>query len=254
MHMTEQEIPGMGIWEHINELRKRLFRALLGLIVATIISFSLAPMFIEFLAMPVGGTQALISIEVTENISTFMRVSLLSGFIIALPIIFYQIWAFVSPGLLPDEKRWLMLAIPFATLLFLSGVAFAFYVMLPAALPFLISFMGITTTPRLINYFNFVTNMLFWVGICFEAPLIMYILAKFGIVTAGGLLRQWRISIVVIAIVAAFVTPTGDPVNMGLLMLPLTVLYLLSVLFALLARRSEPAEKKRFKPSKKKPV
>jgi sec-independent protein translocase protein TatC len=257
--MTEQEITGLGIWEHINELRKRLFKAMLGLIAATALSFSLAPMLIEFLARPIGGTEKLISIEVTENISTFMRVSLLSGFIIALPIIFYQIWAFISPGLMPNEKRWMMLAIPFATLLFVSGVAFANFVMLPTALPFLISFMGITTTPRLINYFNFVTNLLFWVGICFEAPLVVFILAKLGLVTAGGLLKQWRIAIVVIAIVAAVVTPTADPVNMGLLMLPLTVLYLLSVLFAMIARREKSEKNEKPKTSrqgrgKKKPV
>jgi sec-independent protein translocase protein TatC len=131
--------------------------------------------------------------------------------------------------------------------------------MLPTALPFLISFMGITTTPRLINYFNFVTNLLFWVGICFEAPLVVFILAKLGLVTAGGLLKHWRIAIVVIAIVAAVVTPTADPVNMGLLMLPLTVLYLLSVLFAMIARREKSEKKEKPKTSrrgrgKKKPV
>jgi sec-independent protein translocase protein TatC len=253
--MTEQEIKGMGfweqIWEHVNELRKRLFKALIGLIVATLISFTVAPMFIDILARPIGGTEFLISIEVTENISTFMRVSLLSGFIIALPIIFYQIWAFISPGLYENEKHWLMLAIPFATLLFISGVVFAYFVMLPAALPFLISFMGITTTPRLINYFTFVTNLLFWVGVCFEAPLIVFILAKMGFVTARSLLKGWRIAIVVIAVVAAVVTPTGDPVNMGLMMLPLTVLYLLSVLFAVFARRGKSESDKRAKPRRK---
>jgi sec-independent protein translocase protein TatC len=162
-----EEIQGMGIWEHVNELRKRLFKALLAMIAAVLISFSLAPTFIDILAQPIGGTQSLISIEVTENISTFMRVSMLSGFIIALPFIVYQIWAFISPGLMPNEKRWMLLAVPFATVLFVTGVVFAYFVMLPAALPFLISFMGITTTPRLINYFNFVTNLLFWVGILF---------------------------------------------------------------------------------------
>jgi sec-independent protein translocase protein TatC len=250
--MTENKIHGAGIWEyidaimeHVNELRKRLFKALLAMIAAVLISFSLAPMFIDVLAEPIGGTQALISIEVTENISTFMRVSMLSGFIIALPVIVYQIWAFISPGLMPNEKRWMLLAVPFATVLFVSGVAFAYFVMLPAALPFLISFMGITTTPRLINYFNFVTNLLFWVGICFEAPLVVFILAKLGIVTAGGLLKQWRIALVVIAVLAAVITPTGDPVNMGLMMLPLTVLYLLSVLFAVFARREKVGEKEK---------
>ena len=118
----------------------------------------------------------------------------------------------------------------------MAGVAFAYFVMLPTALPFLIEFLGIRTTPRLSNYFNFVTNLLFWIGMSFETPLFVFVLARLKLVTARGLARQWRIAVVVIAILSAVITPTPDPINMGLLMLPLFLLYWLSVFMAFLAR------------------
>ena len=226
----------MGIWQHIGELRKRLFIAVVVYIITTLASFIFADKFIVLLTRPIGGITKLISIEVTENVSVFMRVSLLSGFILALPVILYELVAFVVPGLTTSERRWLILGIPLATVLFVTGVVFAYFVMLPAALPFLISFLGVTTTPRLSNYINFVTNLLFWIGVSFETPLIVFLLAKLKIVNAGMLAHQWRIAIVVIAVMAAVVTPTPDPVNMGLLMLPLFVLYLLSILLARLAQ------------------
>ncbi|HQP08803.1 MAG TPA: twin-arginine translocase subunit TatC, partial [Anaerolineaceae bacterium] len=155
------------------------------------------------------------------------------------PYILYQLLAFIMPGLKPGEKRWVIMAIPLATLLFVIGVAFSYFVMLPAAIPFLTNFLSIPTTPRLSNYFNFITNLMFWIGIAFEAPLVVFVLAKLRMVSAKALLKQWRIAIVVIAAIAALITPTVDPVNMGLLMLPLFLIYLLSAIFAWLARRNE---------------
>jgi sec-independent protein translocase protein TatC len=222
----------MGIWEHISELRGRLFAALIALVVTTVLSFMFAQYAIEFLAVPIGGLQNVVSIEVTENVGVFFRVSLLMGFILALPIILFEIIGFVAPGLYPNEKHMLYLFIPIATFLFLSGVAFSYYVMLPAAIPFLVSVLGVQTLPRLSNYISFVTNLMFWIGVCFEAPLVVYILARLHMVTGKGLIKQWRIAIVIIAVISAVVTPTPDPVNMSLLMIPLTILYLLSVLFA----------------------
>jgi sec-independent protein translocase protein TatC len=227
-------LPGIG--EHVTELRKRLLVALLGLFAATIASFALATSFINILSRPVGGLDKLQAIDVTESVGVFMRVSLLSGFVIALPLILYEILAFVLPGLKPNEKRWLVTGIPLATLLFIGGVLFAYFVMLPTAIPFLVEFLGVKTTPRLSNYIEFVTSLMFWIGICFETPLLVFLLAKLHVVSAGMLARQWRLAIVVIAIIAAMVTPTVDPVNMALLMAPLMVLYVLSILLALLAR------------------
>jgi sec-independent protein translocase protein TatC len=144
--------------------------------------------------------------------------------------------AFIAPGLNKNEKRWIFLTIPIATVLFLSGVAFAYFVMLPVAIPYLINFLGVPTTPRLISYTKFTTSLIFWLGIGFELPIVVFALAKFKLVTPQTLLKQWRVAIVLIAVVSAAITPTVDPVNMAILMVPLFVLYLLSVLFAFFAK------------------
>lgn len=222
----------MSLMSHVTELRKRLLVSVVGLIVAVFISFIFSQPMAEFLAKPIGGLSAMSSIEVTENVSVFMKISLLSGAVLALPLIVYEILAFIFPGLTSSERRWIWFVIPISTILFLSGVAFTYFVMLPAALPFLLSFMGITTTPRPGNYFNFVLNLLFWVGVAFELPLIVLLLSRLGVVTSKQLAKQWRIAIVVIAVLSAVITPTPDPVNMGLMMLPLFILYILSIGFA----------------------
>ena len=229
----------MNIWGHLGELRKRLFRAVIGLLVTTMASFAFADRIINYITVPIGGIENLQSIEITENMSVFMRVSLLSGFILAFPFVLYQLLAFIMPGLTKPERRWVKVSIPLAGILYILGAAFAFYVMVPAAVPFLISFLGIPTTPRLANYISFVTNLIFWIGLCFEAPLLVFVLAKINIVTAKGLAKQWRIAIVVISILAAVISPTVDPVNMGILMVPLIALYLISILFALIAKRNK---------------
>jgi sec-independent protein translocase protein TatC len=116
-------------------------------------------------------------------------------------------------------------------------MAFAYFVMLPTALPFLLDFMGITTVPRPANYIRFVTGMMFWIGISFQFPLIIYALAGLGIVDAKALRQGWRIAIIAIAVLAAAITPTIDPVNMGLVMAPMILLYFLSIGLAAFAGR-----------------
>ena len=229
----------MELFDHLRELRKRLLISLVAMVVGSSICFSFARQLIALLAVPVGGVDKLVAIEVTESLGVFMRVSLLGGFIIALPVVLWQLIGFITPGLHRNERKWLYIFIPFATLLFIGGVVFNYLVMLPVALPFLIEFLGIKTTPRLSNYIEFVTTFMFWVGVSFELPLVMFTLAKLRVVSAGMLLRGWRYALVVIAVAAALITPTGDPINMGLMMLPLAALYMLSILLAALARRNE---------------
>lgn len=232
----------MSFWDHVEELRGRLLIALLALLVTTAVSFAFADKAVTLLTLPIGGPSKLQSIEVTENITVFMKVSLLSGFILALPVILYELMAFVIPGLNSRERRWLIVGILSATILFAAGVAFAFFIMLPAALPFLLGFLNIPTNPRPSSYFDFVTGLLFWIGASFQTPLLVFILARFGVVRAGALLKYWRIALVVIAIIAAVVTPTPDPVNMSILMAPLIVLYFLSVLLAYIAQPRIPRD------------
>ena len=227
----------MPLLEHLEELRQRIFKAFAALVVATVVSFLFAGPLIDLLAAPIGGRKALVSIEVTENIAIFMRVSLLSGVVLAMPVIVYQIMRFVLPGLTERERRWLLLGVPFASLLFLAGVAFTWYIMLPAAVPFLVNFLGIKTQVRPNNYFEFTTSLMFWIGLAFEMPLIVMFLAMLKFVNAGQLARNWRYAFVAIAVVAAAVTPTVDPVNMGLVMLPLLGLYVISIMLARIARR-----------------
>lgn len=235
----------MPFWDHIEELRKRLFIALVALIIATLISFSFTEKVIDILTEPVGGVTALQSIEVTENIGVFMRVSLLCGVIFALPVILYEILAFIVPGLKPNERRWIFIGLSVGTVFFVIGILFAFKVLLPNALQFLISFMEVQTIPRFSSYIKFVTTLLFWIGVSFEMPLIMAILAKVGVVNAGMLLKYWRYAVIVIAVVSAVITPTVDPVNMGLLMVPLIGLYFISILFAFFAQGKDKAGKEK---------
>ena len=225
-----------SILDHLEELRKRLFFALMGLVICLIISFFFTENIILFLSRPAGGLENLQAIEVTENVGVFMKVALLSGFTLSLPWILFQIMKFVIPGLTRTEKKWLFLSIPFATLLFILGIAFAFYVMLPSALPILTQFLGITTTIRVKSYIDFIINLMFWIGISFELPLIVFILARLGIVNAKSLLNGWRYALIAMAILAALITPTVDPINMAIFMLPLFLLYLLSILLAKLAQ------------------
>jgi sec-independent protein translocase protein TatC len=227
----------MSIWDHLRELRKRLFIGVVAMAVTSGLSFAFADQIIAVLASPLGGIQNFLSIEVTENLSTYMRVSLLSGFIFALPLILYELLAYITPGLTDLEKKWVFYSIPFATVLFIGGVSFTYFVMLPTAIPFLVNFLNIKTTPRPSIYIDFVTGMMFWVGVLFEMPLIMFILAKIGLVTANFLLQGWRFAFVIIAVVAAIVTPTTDPINMGILMAPLMALYFLSIGMAAIAGR-----------------
>lgn len=228
----------MGIWDHLSELRSRLLKAMAALLITTLVSmFYLAPLAIEVLAIPAGGLEKFVTIEVTESVSVYMRVALLTGFIMSLPVIVYQILAFVVPGLYDNERRWIFIAIPIATLLFIGGVAFTYFVLLQTALPFLDQFLNVESSWRIANYVGFVTNLMFWIGLSFETPLVVFLLAKFKVVTPSMLSKQWRFAVVIIAIVAAVVTPTPDPVTMGMTMAPLFAIYLLSILFAAIAAR-----------------
>jgi sec-independent protein translocase protein TatC len=230
---------------HINALRKHLLRAVVVIVFTTAISFLFVHNILSYLATPMaGGIDELIAIDVTENVGTVMRVTLLSGFTIAFPYVIFEIWLFIAPALRVRSRIKGLIAIPAALFLFVGGMAFTFYVMLPTALPFLFNFMGLTTQPRPSSYYNFVTLIMFWIGITFEFPLVIYLLANLGIVKAKTLLSQWRIAIVVIAVLAAAITPTVDPVNMGLVMAPMIILYFISIGMAAIAERGRITKQK----------
>ncbi len=222
----------MTLLEHLDEFRRRLIVVSVAVLITTLLSFAFAKELVNLLALPIGGIQNLQSIDVTENITVFMKVSLMGGMILSMPVILYELIAFIVPGLTPSEKRVLFIAIPAATILFLSGVAFAYFVMMPRAVPFLMAFLDIPTAPRPQTYFSFVTRLIFWIGVSFEMPLIMALLARLGVLSAEFLWKNARYAVVIIAIAAALITPTPDPLNMSLVMAPLLVLYAMGIALA----------------------
>ena len=121
----------MSFWQHLTELRKRLLYALIGIIAGIVVALVFAEQILDLVAKPIGGFDSLLSIEVTENIGVFMRVTLLGGFIVSLPFTFIQLYLFVQPALNPSERRWVLLAVPLAVILFLVGAGFSYLVMLP---------------------------------------------------------------------------------------------------------------------------
>jgi len=223
--------------EHIEALRSHLLRSLVVLVLAILVSTAFADRVLDWLTEPIGGIEALQAIEVTESIGAFMRVTLLSGLVLAFPYIGVELLAFVNPGLRRRERTLLLTAIPAATILFLMGIVFTYYVMLPVALPFMLNFLGIITKVRPSNYIRFVTGVMFWIGIAFQFPLVIYTLAGLGIIQAQTLASGWRFAVLGIAVLAAMITPTIDPINMALVMMPMIVLYFLSIGLAALAQR-----------------
>jgi sec-independent protein translocase protein TatC len=225
-----------GIGEHIDALRRSLLRSVIVIAIATAISFTFVKPLMAALARPLpGGVEGLQTIAPTEGIGTIMRVSLLAGLGFAMPWIITEIYLFVAPGLMPKSRRTLALAIPVASVLFLAGFAFTYFVMLPPAIEFMFTLGDFQSAWRPEAYFGLVTSLMFWVGLSFQMPLVIYALAAVGLLNARQLTQQWRWAIVVIAVVAAVITPTIDPVNMALVMAPMIVLYGLSILGAIVA-------------------
>ena len=243
--MEENSPDKMPIAQHLEDLRKVLLRALLGLMAGVIAGAFFVKPVLDFFAQPIGGVDNLQVIEVTESMSVYMRVALLIGLIVALPWIFFQLFSFIGKGLKKSEKRGLLIAIPFATILFLAGGGFAFFVMLPASMKFFMGLLEVNTALRLSSYFGFVVNLIFWIAMSFELPLLVFVLTRVGVMKPGILTKGWRVALVAIAVLSAVITPTGDPVNMVIFMLPLFGLYLLSIGLSVLAykaRRATEAE------------
>jgi sec-independent protein translocase protein TatC len=230
----------LTVLEHLEELRFRLFISGIFVVIGLGVSVFFGQDIIDFLKKP--AEEALKPepfeaqfIEPFELFVTYFRVSLLGGLVLGMPMIVYQGLRFVSPGLKGNERRWLYATVFGATLLFLGGVAFAYYIALPPALDFLLGFGGGDLAKpelRIGSYVDFVTRLLFWTGVAFETPLVVMYLSRFGIVSAGQLLRWWRFAIVAAFVVAAIVTPTIDPVTQSLVAGPIIVLYFLGIVLA----------------------
>ncbi len=234
--LEEERLSGqMSLLEHLDEMRDRIVKSFIAVVVATFIVAAITPQILAFLIEPYG--QNLVLLGPTEGIAVYFRVALTGGLVLAMPYLIYHFLMFVVPGLTSDEIRYIKYGVPAATVMFLIGIAFAWFLLIPAAIGFLSSWQQdvFETQWQSRTYIPFVTSLIFWIGVSFETPLVIFILAKVGLVTPQFLINNWRFALIIIAIVSAMITPTVDPFNMALVMAPLAVLYGLSILLAYLA-------------------
>ena len=227
----------MTIIEHLEELRTRLIRILIALAVGTALSFAFTSQIMRVLIAPAGIKP--IFLRPTEMFLTYFKVAMLAGVVLAMPAIVYELVKFAWPGLQRSELTYLGLIVPAATLSFALGIMFTYFVLLPYALHYLVSFGGdlVQAQWAISEYITFVTTLLFWSGVVFETPLILFFLARLRVITPQFLSKNRKFAIVIIAVIAAVITPTPDPFNMGLVMVPLLLMYEIGILLARLAYR-----------------
>jgi sec-independent protein translocase protein TatC len=225
----------MTLVDHLGELRSRIIRTFLAIAVFAALGFWRAPEIINFLRTPIGD-RVLVSLSASGPFFLYVKISLVVGLILGMPVILYQTWAFISPGLTPDERRIVRPWVPVALLFFLIGVAVAWFV-LPFALAFLLGFENesIVITLTIDNYFGFVTTLFLAFGLTMEFPIVIYVLSRVGILSSARLRASRRFVLLGIAVFSVVVTPGGDPVSPTILG---SVMYLLFELSIFVVKRS----------------
>ncbi|WP_217914289.1 twin-arginine translocase subunit TatC [Miltoncostaea marina] len=226
----------LSVVDHLDELRTRLIVAVLALVVAFGVAYGFHEQLIDFLEQPLPDRfehSGLITLSPTEPFFTTLKVCFWTAIIAAVPVWLYQVYAFVIPAVQDQPRRRMLAVVAGASALFLAGVAFGYWVVLPVALDFLLGFGDDTflTQVRAGEYFGFVTTLMFASGLMFEVPVAMLALARIGVASAELYIAQWRVALVAIAALAA-ILPGGDPFSMLLLMLPQILLYGLGILLA----------------------
>jgi len=235
MSEGEQKLTLLG---HFQELRKRLIRSVIAVAVAAAISFVFWKWIFYILIRPAGDIN-LIFIELTEMIGTIMRVCLAGGLIIAMPYLTIQAILFIKPALTRKEERYIYFILPWVALMFLGGIVFGYFILIPPAIGFLYTFGSDIASPmiKIGNYIAIITRLLIAIGLVFELPVVTTFLARMGIVKPEWLASKRKMAIIVAFILAAIITPTFDPINQSLVAVPLIVLYEMSIWLAKLVYR-----------------
>jgi sec-independent protein translocase protein TatC len=235
---TSQKLTVLG---HLHELRNRLIKCVIALVITTVVAFVFADWIFYALILPTGGIQ-LIYIEMTEMLGTYMRVALAGGIVLAMPYLVYQVIMFVAPALTAGEKKYVYLILPWVGLMFVGGVIFGYFVLIPPAIRFLLTFGSNIAIPQIKvgSYISLVTRLLLAIGLVFELPVITTFLARIGIIKAKWLADRRRIAIILAFVLGAVITPTFDPINQTLVAVPLIVLYEMSIWLARLVQKKEP--------------
>jgi len=228
----------MTLAEHLDELRSRLVKTCIGIGLAFIVGLFLTRPLLG-LVRDNANVERFDVIEATEPITSFFKTALYIAIAFALPLIFYQVFAFVSPGLTRKEKRYVYGSLPFVVVFFLFGAAFAFFLAIPRAFEFLSNFNSdlFDYSPTFGSIAAFYIQVSLGLGIAFELPIIMFLLARLGIISPKRMAASRRYAIVVVMVAAAIITPTPDPFNMLFVAAPIYLLYEVGIIFAKIAAR-----------------
>jgi sec-independent protein translocase protein TatC len=236
----------MTLTEHLEELRWCLLKSVLAIVIASCICYFFSDLVFGFVVAPLRRNlqpgQNLIGTGVTEAFFIEIKVALAAGAFFSCPVIFYQLWRFIAPGLSGRERRWVLPFVLCATLFFLGGAFFCYQIVLPVAFKYFVEqyeTMGVSPAIRIGEYFTFFFRMVLAFGVTFELPVFTFFLVRLGIWDYRFMLRSFRYAILVIFILAAILTPTPDVINQCLLALPMLLLYVLSIGVAYIWRKHE---------------
>jgi len=234
----------MTFFQHLGELRKRVFYSLGIILVFFMVSWTFVEKIYLWLAQPVTRFlpegQKLAFTSLTEPFMMYVKLAFISGLFLASPFVFHQLWLFVSPALYKKEKKWVFPFVFFTTFFFLLGGAFGYYFIFPWACKFFLEigkdFQAIITINE---YFTLAFRVLLGIAVVFELPVLIFLLAKIGVVSARFLVKYFKYAVVLIFILAAIITPTPDMITQSMFAIPMLVLYLLSILIAKIAAPKE---------------
>lgn len=224
----------MTIVEHLDELRRRLIVAVVALVVATVIALLFTGRVFDLLKEPLPANVNLIYTAPMEMIATYFKVALYVGIILAMPVLLYEFVSFVAPAMTRREKRYFFALLPGIFVCFAAGIVFGYKLVLPTALPYLLGLFMDIAQPflRVGEYVSFVSTFLFWLGVCFQTPLVIYLLAKLRVVSPQRLAGMRKFAILFAFVLAALITPTPDPINQTIVAVPIYLLFEIGILLA----------------------
>ena len=238
-HDAEPEEGGkMSFLEHLDELRKRIIRALIAVVIGFLIAIFFVYDIFDFIYRPMQALlppgQKLIFTEPTEAFTLHIKLALMAGLLLASPFVFTQVWLFVAPGLYAHEKKWAIPFVVMSSFFFVLGAAFSHYIVFPLTWKFFAGFTNdiLTFMPRVAPAFSIYLRLILAFGIAFQLPTLVLFLAKMGLVTAGFLIKHVKHAVLIIVIISAVVTPDGGGVSLAAMVGPMMILYGLSILLA----------------------
>ena len=234
---SQESMPAMSFLDHLEELRRRLIYSIIAVVIGFFVCWGYAENIFGIMQKPImealrrnGMAEKLVYLNPTEPFNLYLKIGFMAGLFVASPVVLYQLWLFISPGLYRNEKKYVVPFMLSTVTLFLSGGLFGYKMVYPAALDFLIGY-GKQFQPMITigEYTDLFLTIIIGLGVIFEMPILVFFLAMMGMVTAGWMWRNVRYSILVIFILAAILTPTTDILNMCLFAAPMVVLYVLSI-------------------------